>query len=702
MSVKLAHVSNKKLWSEIKGAGYREMRETFTVIGQMVDNESGKKMVRLRLSHVEHDGKEFDAAAGTCRLLRAGPPNMRFCDSPVQLGSAEAGVTGGAATDAVPAALPAAVPVALDGHPLSTIPIPAPAASANDGDESDLESIDEDQLLEPTVDQVRASVNAALTPGNLDFGDWQAPTDSHTIDARGIPKTPPAIVSHANPSHLDELGFFRIMIPESFIKEKIIPLTSDRLIGIGKMPVLYGEFLRWLGLWLIIGLNPAVDTRSQFWASEADSEPNPLFGSVPSFSKWMSRHRFEDILSCLALNDQQPPGAPKDRFWMIRELITAFNKNMSDEFYPSWLTCLDESMAAYLNTYCPGWTCVERKPHKFGNEIHTIACALTHIIFHMEFVEGKDQPQEGPHSRTEFDELGKTPGLCVRMTKSIHGSGRVVVLDSGFGQPAAVLGLKEVGLFSTAVIKKKRYWPRGVPGDNIRLHMFGKDVGIQQVFEGKEDKPYKGLWLGSMADSKHIALMCNSWATTNETGPRKKRRVGTDLVEFKYGEYQHYYYKGRNAVDANNQVRQGYLSLEHAAALRSWEHRVFMYVIATAEANAFLYNYFTRERAGLPKLSKAAFRRALAGKLVRNSMIPDPDATLQVSTSPDREDDRPHKLRTVPKHGGRFKDGRFPTIMAEYVKWPCYLCKRKVRTYCGCDPSRIVCSMCWHAHVKNP
>lgn len=102
------------------------------------------------------------------------------------------------------------------------------------------------------------------------------------------------------------------------------------------------------------------------------------------------------------------------------------------------------------------------------------------------------------------------------------------------------------------------------------------------------------------------------------------------------------------------------------------------------------------------KLSKAAFRRALAGKLVRNSMIPDPDATLQVSTSPDGEDDRPHQLRTVPKHGGRFKAGGFPTIKAEYVKWPCYLCKRKVLTYCECNPSRIVCSMCWHAHVKNP
>ena len=36
VSVKLAHVSNTRLWSETKGAGYREMRETLTVIGREV------------------------------------------------------------------------------------------------------------------------------------------------------------------------------------------------------------------------------------------------------------------------------------------------------------------------------------------------------------------------------------------------------------------------------------------------------------------------------------------------------------------------------------------------------------------------------------------------------------------------------------------------------------------------------------------
>jgi hypothetical protein len=283
------------------------------------------------------------------------------------------------------------------------------------------------------------------------------------------------------------------------------------------------------------------------------------------------------------------------------------------------------------------------------------------------------------------------------MTKSIHGTGRVVILDSGFGQPAVVTALKSKGLYTTAVIKKKRYWPAGVPGDNIRTHMYGKDVGKQQVLEGKQGTPYEGLWLGAMADSKHTSLMCNSWATTNETGPTKKRRVGTALVEFKYGEYQHFYYKGRNAVDANNQVRQGCLSLEAISGLKLWENRQFMYMIATVEANALLaYNYFVRERGGEPKLPKSTFRRMLAGKLVGNSLNPGDVAT----GASEADDAHVHELRTVPKCAGRYKDGAFPAIKADYVKWPCSWCKKKVRTYCACDPSAIVCAKCWHYHVE--
>ena len=50
-------------------------------------------------------------------------------------------------------------------------------------------------------------------------------------------------------------------------------------------------------------------------------------------------------------------------------MVDEWNKNMAQQFTPSWVSCLDESMSPWTNKYrCPGWMFVPRKPHPFGNE----------------------------------------------------------------------------------------------------------------------------------------------------------------------------------------------------------------------------------------------------------------------------------------------------------------------------------------------
>ena len=231
VSVKLGHVSNKPMWSETKGAGYRAMRESFTVIDRTVDIVGGKEKVSLILTHAEHDGKTFTAAPGMCRLLRAGPPNMRFCDAP----------SAAAAPAVLPATVTATMPAQVVGPAVATgLPIPSPmpvtlaqgttTATATNDFESDPESVDsDDEADETSAEQVAAALEAAEATGGLDFGNWQAATDAHTVDARIRPRVPPSLIAHIDPSALDELAIFRLLIPEEFIKSKIIPLTSTRL-----------------------------------------------------------------------------------------------------------------------------------------------------------------------------------------------------------------------------------------------------------------------------------------------------------------------------------------------------------------------------------------------------------------------------------------------------------------------------------------
>ena len=71
---------------------------------------------------------------------------------------------------------------------------------------------------------------------------------------------------------------------------------------------------------------------------------------------------------------------------------------------------------------------VPHKPHPFWNEDHTIACALSKVIYHVEIVEGKDWPR-GVVCK-EFINKGVTAGLMVWITKPIWGTGKVVILGS--------------------------------------------------------------------------------------------------------------------------------------------------------------------------------------------------------------------------------------------------------------------------------
>ena len=127
---------------------------------------------------------------------------------------------------------------------------------------------------------------------------------------------------------------------------------------------------------------------------------------------------------------------------------------MKLKFFPSWITCLDESMSKWVGKYSyPGFMCVPRKPWPLGNEYHTISCGTSGVLYQLEMVEGRDTPKRA--SPKEFKKMGKTVGLLLHLTKKILGSSRVVVLDSGFCVLRGIAELRKKGLFATALVMTK-------------------------------------------------------------------------------------------------------------------------------------------------------------------------------------------------------------------------------------------------------
>ena len=84
-------------------------------------------------------------------------------------------------------------------------------------------------------------------------------------------------------------------------------------------------------------------------------EVDCFVGAPMRLGTFMSRKLFAAILKALVITARQPP-AFSDHFWEVREIIEAWNANMTEQFTPSWVSCLDESMSTWMNKYsCPGW-----------------------------------------------------------------------------------------------------------------------------------------------------------------------------------------------------------------------------------------------------------------------------------------------------------------------------------------------------------
>ena len=90
-------------------------------------------------------------------------------------------------------------------------------------------------------------------------------------------------------------------------------------------------------------------------------------------------------------------------------------------------------------------------------------------------VKGKDRPKLGNGMwafPTTWENKGytKTVELLLDMTAPIHRKGKVVTGDSGFCVAESAMALHEKGVYGQFLIKKRRYWPKHVPGDFIDAH----------------------------------------------------------------------------------------------------------------------------------------------------------------------------------------------------------------------------------------
>jgi hypothetical protein len=559
------------------------------------------------------------------------------------------------------------------------------------------QGIDVDDDNDPAPENVPTPGVAAVVAAAEEEGIWKSEGIICPRLAGNQPKSSAAFKNYSKEevSKMSKLELFLILFPLDYLLEVLIPETNKQLDA----PMDCGEFIRWIGCWFYMALWVGIPNRHDWWSTR---EVTMFFGAPFRLNDYMSRDRFDSILAALRYTDEEVGYV--DGFLEMRKIEERWNQNMEDEFDPSWMNVLDESMMEWFNKYAPGFMCVGRKPHPFGNERHTICCGTTTIMWRAQIVEGKDRPQQrGPK---EYNELGKTVGLMLRMCKPIFGAGKAVVFDSGFCVAKGIVELAARGVYGGALIKKRRYWPKSVPGDLIDRHFADKEVGDYDMLETttEEGKPFK---IFCFKEPDYVMKIMASWMTLNELEGAQTKRDYKDasgrMVSKKFCYRQPFglHFKYRHQVDDHNNRRHAPISLERTWATKFWADRNFAWYLAVSFVNVNLaHGHFQNNGEVVPTL---LFRREFARECLENTIGQDETDVGRPVRGCNVPIAFPCELVTIAHFCGMWDAGRkkFKKSKQKYQKQRCIYynhCKNRTRSYCKCTKGHFLCVACFADH----
>ena len=324
-------------------------------------------------------------------------------------------------------------------------------------------------------------------------------------------------------------------------------------------------------------------------------------------------------------------------------------------------------------------------------------------MWRMKIVEGKDRPKKANGQLafpSKWEQMGytKTIDLLLDMTEPIHGTGKVVTGDSGFCVALGIVALHKKGVWGQFLIKKRKYWPRFVPGDYIDEYMKEKPLGFSktfvQVIEGTR------FLIHCTKDRDYVTKIMSTHGLLDEIQDHSTwRLVDGTWKTFKYSEPFSRHNRGKHWVDDVNNRRHNPIGLESTWATKWWPNQQFTFILLVAEANAVQAQARATNQTAMPMLE---YRKKLAMRMMQNKLgdngvaAPSPKHT-RASIS------REHVLTKRAKKQGKWNPytRQFNKTKSLYVPRPCSVCGKTTRDYCSCDPGCDLCRVCFGRHLEE-
>ncbi len=479
---------------------------------------------------------------------------------------------------------------------------------------------------------------------------------------------------------------FKKFIPPALLND-IVSASNAAHADLG---VTQDEFLRFVGL-IMLSATQSAGSKEDMW-----TKTSTKWVHKPPVQDVMTLRRFREIGSSLQISSLD---TSTDRFAQVRKPVQDWNAHMGNILRPGAVTCLDESMVSFKTAdhSFPGFTFCARKPHPEGNMYHTLCDADTRILFHIELQEGRDRPAHLPRPEYE-EEYGTMGALMLRMTESLQGSGRVVVMDSAFSITSALVAMRKSGIHSTVVIKRKgAHWPRCFPGDDVLSHMEGKPVGDLHTAQGILDGATFNVFAVNHKKFTYINLATYGSSVLQSKTYTIENDDGTSFT-YKRNQVLADHYGSRFLVDIHNRFRQGMAySLERAWGSKSWIQRQLAFLLSLSLVNAFeAYNFMSKDDEEYPPMTYTQFFvRVMEELLVDDEMDRGVEPPRQVARLQE------HELVKAPLHTGA---KGVPNARMKYQQVQCKGssgCTRRVREHCTCDPKLFLCPNCFARHFHD-
>ena len=106
----------------------------------------------------------------------------------------------------------------------------------------------------------------------------------------------------------------------------------------------------------------------------------------------------------------------------------------------------------------------------------------------------------------------------LQICEPIFSTGKCAVLDSGFCVSKKITAFLEFSVYDAALIKKRKYWPKGVPRDAIDIYLSEKDVTHVDMFEAITEEGYDGkaFRIFCFKEPEYVMKIMATWMTLEE------------------------------------------------------------------------------------------------------------------------------------------------------------------------------------------